>query len=187
MTSLLNWWTYAAKSLAPHDRSDTAKVKNLFMADSRCQLLVAKTAFTIWANTLLRCCDAVVGEAKDNISFESFMYLCNALLFVSTELFPRGAMRRIAEKSSLVLHDETIRKAFSVDKPQKNSVKRLQFTQSVRRRQSGKCMDSQLPRSALGRVLLLLPVLRLLPFPFLANVGVLKVPCLPLNHRWEAF
>ena len=90
----MDWWTFAAKSLAFRDSSNTAKVRH-FVMDAKCQLLVAKTASTIWANTLLKHCDAVHGKVKDNISFESFMELHNAPLPDSAELFQhkRGQQR----------------------------------------------------------------------------------------------
>ena len=42
------------------------------MVGARCQLLVAKTASTMWANLLLKRCDAALAKVKDSISFESF-------------------------------------------------------------------------------------------------------------------
>ena len=45
--SWMDCWTYFAKSLALLSKSDTAKVKCLFVADTKYQLLVAKTASTI--------------------------------------------------------------------------------------------------------------------------------------------
>ena len=74
-----------------------------------------------------------------------------------------------------------------MDKDQKKPVK-LQFTQSGCRRQSAKLSDPELSRLCQGRVLpLLIP--RLFPL-LLVNVeeeAVLKVPCLPISCRREAF
>ena len=108
-TSWIDRWLYADKSLAIWDITERAKVKCLFVVDDRTQLLMAKTASTIWANALLFCHDAVL-EVKDNINFESFMELCNAPLSSSTELFPCGALERAVEKSSWVLHDDAVLK-----------------------------------------------------------------------------
>ena len=68
------------------------------MADAWCQLMVAKTAFTIWVNALLKCYDAVLGKMKDNISFDLFIELHSAPLSDSAELFSLGALERAAEK-----------------------------------------------------------------------------------------
>ena len=67
VTSWIDWWFYAAKSLAMQDIR-RAKVELFFVAGARTILLVAKTASTIWENTLLKCCDALLGKMKGNIS-----------------------------------------------------------------------------------------------------------------------
>ena len=90
-TSWMNWWTYAAKSLALRDRFDMAKIKRFFIAGARCQVQVTKTASTIWVKTLFKHCDAILDKMKDNINLESFMELCNTPLSISTELFPQSA------------------------------------------------------------------------------------------------
>ena len=95
VTSWRNWWFYIAKSLC--DTSEKAKVQHLLVVSARMQLLVAKTASTIWANSTLKWCDAMLGKVKDNISFELFIELCNGLLSGSTELFPQGALQRAAK------------------------------------------------------------------------------------------
>ena len=41
--------------MALHDKSDTAKVKHLFITGAECQLLLAKIASTSCANMLLKC------------------------------------------------------------------------------------------------------------------------------------
>ena len=46
VTSGMDWWTYAVKSLALYDKSNTAKVNCFFAAGARCQLLLAKSAST---------------------------------------------------------------------------------------------------------------------------------------------
>ena len=86
---------------------------------------------------------------KDNVSFESFMEVCNAPLSDSTGLFLLGALERAAEKLSCVLHDEAIWKVVSRDKEQK----KLQFTQLAHGRQSAGLLDSHSSRTVSGRVL----------------------------------
>ena len=54
-------------------------VKDNISWESRCQLLVVKTASTRWTN-LLMCHDPVLSKVKDNISFESYMSLRNSPL-----------------------------------------------------------------------------------------------------------
>ena len=96
VTFWLDWWFYAAKSLAMHDISERAKVQFPFVACARSQLLVAKTASTIWANLVLMCHSTVLEKVKDNISSESFIELCNASLsgLTTGKLFPHGALER---------------------------------------------------------------------------------------------
>ena len=96
--------TFAAKSMALRSSGDTRMLKCLFVAGARCQLLVAKTASSIWANLILKRRDAVLTKVKDSISFESFMDLPDSPLSGSTELFPKEAVEKAIEKSSRVLH-----------------------------------------------------------------------------------
>ena len=99
----IDWWFYTAKSLALMDTSKRAKVKRPFVAGARIRLLVVKTAPIIWANALLKSCDAILGKVKDNLSFESYIELGNAPISCLTELFSWSASERAAEKSSQVL------------------------------------------------------------------------------------
>ena len=73
--------------------SDSHKVKHLFVAGARCQLLVAKTASTMWGNLILKRCDAVLVKVKDNIS-DSFMDLCNSPLSCSSELSSKAVVEK---------------------------------------------------------------------------------------------
>ena len=73
------------KSLALNSSSDIRFVWHLGLGGTRCQLLVAKTASTLWANFVLKRRDAVLAKVKDSISLESFMELRNARLSGSTE------------------------------------------------------------------------------------------------------
>ena len=50
----MDWWTYAMKSLGLQSSMDTRLVCHLSLAGIRCQLLAAKTAFTLWANLALK-------------------------------------------------------------------------------------------------------------------------------------
>ena len=99
------------KSLALQSSSDTCLICCLSLAGTRCQLLVAKTASTLWANLVLKRRDAVLAKVKDSISFESFMDLHNARLCSSTELFPADVLEKVVERSSKVLHDDNFQKA----------------------------------------------------------------------------
>ena len=69
---------YAAKSLAFQDMSDAARVECLFMAGAHCQLLVTK--MTVRVNILLKHCNAGLEKVKDNISFKSFVDICDTPL-----------------------------------------------------------------------------------------------------------
>ena len=98
-----------------------------------CQLHVVKTAFTLWANLVLKRCSTVMAKVKDSISFKSFMDLQNTRLF-NSELFPADILEKTVEKSFRVLHDEAIWKAVSQEKPQHKSEK-LHFSQLSQQQQ----------------------------------------------------
>ena len=70
--SWMDWWTYSDKFHALHGLFESKKLKHLFVAGARCQLLVAKMASTMWANHL-KCHDAVLGKLQDNLFFR-FLY-----------------------------------------------------------------------------------------------------------------
>ena len=111
VTLWMDWWTFAMKSLSLKSTNDARFVRRLSLAGARCQLLVAKTTLT------LKRCDAVLTKVKDSISFESFMDLRIAKLSSGSDLFPTDVLEKAVEKSSKVLHDETMQKAVSSDKP----------------------------------------------------------------------
>ena len=46
-TSWMDWWTFAAKSMALRGSEDSKMLKCLFVAGARCHVLVAKTASTL--------------------------------------------------------------------------------------------------------------------------------------------
>ena len=116
-----------------------------------CQLLVAKTASTLWANLLLKCWDTVLIQVKDNILFESFKDLRNSPLYGSMKLFPMDAVELAIEKSSRVLHEEAIWKAVSLDKPAEKSNKWLQFSQYSRHQRASKRLARQSSVKSVGR------------------------------------
>ena len=121
-TSWVDWWTYAAKSLAFRNKSDVAKVKHLFMAGTRCQLLVAKTASTVRASMLLSWLRWRIILVLSPWSFAIFPS-------PTPMICSHGCVsERAAKKSSHVLHDGAIQKAFFLDKPQKRLTKHLHFT-----------------------------------------------------------
>ena len=128
-TSLMDWWTYVMKSLALKSTTDAYLVRRLSLAGARCQLLVTKTASTLWANVVLKRRDVVWAKVKDSISFESFMDLRNAKLSSGSDLFLTDVLVKAMERSPKVLHDEAIRKAVAQDKPQSEG-KKLHFSQS---------------------------------------------------------
>ena len=68
-TSWMDWWTYAMKSLSLKSTDDARLVSHLSLAGARCQLLIAKTASTLWANIVLKRRDAVLAKVKDSMSF----------------------------------------------------------------------------------------------------------------------
>ena len=72
------------------------------------------------------------------------MDLRNASLSGSSELFPKDAV----EKSSWVLHDETIYKAIALKKPAKKSTKKLQFSKLAWQSKTLKHPGSQPSRPA---------------------------------------
>ena len=111
--------------------------------------MVAKTASSIGANSLLKHPGAVLGNV-DNIIF--------------TELFPWGALERVTEKFSCALYSEAIWKAALMDKPWQKLTKHLQFTESV------KHSDSQSSRLSSGNGSSSSST-RLLPLPLSTNAG----------------
>ena len=72
-TSWMDWWTFAMKSLSLKSTKDAHLVCHLTKAGARCQMLVAKMASTLWANVILKQCDAVLAKVKNFTSFESLM------------------------------------------------------------------------------------------------------------------
>ena len=106
--SWTDWWTFAVKSLALQSSSDS----RLCLAGGRCQLLVAKTTSFLWANIILQQFGAVMVKMKKTVCFESFMDLRNVWLSF-TDLFPADVLEIPVERSSKVLHNEAIRKAFA--------------------------------------------------------------------------
>ena len=82
------------KSLSLKSADDARLVRCLSLASARCQLLVAKTASTLWANVILKHRDAVLAKVKDSMSFESYMDLRNAKISSGEELFPAMFWRR---------------------------------------------------------------------------------------------
>ena len=64
-TLWMYWWTYAMKCLSLKSTDDACLVFRLSLAGARCQLLVAKTTSTLWANVVLKCRDAVLAKVKD--------------------------------------------------------------------------------------------------------------------------
>ena len=69
-------------------------------ASARCQLLVAKTASTLWANLILKRRDTVLAKVKDSMSFESFVDLRNSEISTGEELFPSEVLDKAIKESS---------------------------------------------------------------------------------------
>ena len=86
-TSWMIWWTFATRSMPLSSSCDHHKVKRFFVAGSKCQLLVAETALTIWANLIRKCHDAVHAKVKDNISESSPLLLYGFMEFPSFGFF----------------------------------------------------------------------------------------------------
>ena len=137
------WWTYFAKFLALQGSCEACKLKLLFVAGTSCQLLITKMVLTMWGNLLLKLWDIILGKLRDKVSFNSFMELRNASLSGSLDFFPRNSSDKAVEKSSLVLHDEAVRKAVTLEKPPKKLVKKIQFSQESWQSQSAKCSGPQ--------------------------------------------
>ena len=76
------------RSLAWKSTDDSQLVRHVSLNGARCQLLVAKTASTLWPNIILKRRDAVLAKVKDSVSFESFMNLWNLSISTGDELFP---------------------------------------------------------------------------------------------------
>ena len=76
-TSWMDWWTFAMRSLALKFTDDSCLVRRLSLAAARCLLPIAKMAFALRANIILKRRDAVLAKVKDSVSFESFMDLRN--------------------------------------------------------------------------------------------------------------
>ena len=116
-TSWMDWWTFAMIFLALKPTDDARLVRRLLLAGARCQLLVAKTTSTLWANLMLKRRDVVLAKVKDAVSFESFMHLRSSKIWTGEELSLMDILDKAIEKSSKVLHDEAIRKAVTCNKP----------------------------------------------------------------------
>ena len=99
VTSWMDWWTFAMKSLAFKSTSNACLVRRLSLTGARCQLLVAKMASTLGANLVLKRRNVVLAKVKDSVSFESSMGLQNARLSSSTTLFPVYILEKAVEKS----------------------------------------------------------------------------------------
>ena len=130
-TLSMNWWTFAIQSLALKSTDDGRLVCRLSLAGARCQLLVAKTASTLWADIILKRRDSVLAKVTGSLSFESFMNLRNSKISTGEKLFPTDVLDKAIEKSSKVLHDEAIRKAVTRDKPSTLG-KKLHFSTTPR-------------------------------------------------------
>ena len=65
------------KSSLLKSTDDVHLVRHLSLAGARCQLLVAKTASTLWADVVLKCRGAVLAKVKDSMSFQFFIDLRN--------------------------------------------------------------------------------------------------------------
>ena len=102
-------------------------IKPLCIARARYQLLMAKTASSVWTSLILKRWDAVLTKVRDFIFFKSFMDLCNSSLSGPSELFPA----EVVENFLYILHNEAIRKAVSA--------KKLYFSQFTRPQQPAKC------------------------------------------------
>ena len=58
------------------------------------QLLVAKTASTLWANMILKLGDAILAKVKDSMSFELFIDLRNSKISTGEELYPTEVLNK---------------------------------------------------------------------------------------------
>ena len=65
-TFWMDWWTFAMKFISLNSSSEVRLVWQLSLAGTRCQLLVAKTISTVWANLVLKCRDAVLVKVTDS-------------------------------------------------------------------------------------------------------------------------
>ena len=68
----MDWQTFAAKSMALWSSVEVRMLKRLFVVGTRCQLLVAKTASTMFTSLVLKRCDAILTKVKDSL----FRVLC---------------------------------------------------------------------------------------------------------------
>ena len=125
-TSWMVWWTFAMRPLALKSTDDGRLVHRLSLAGARYQLLIAKTALTLWANIILKRMDAVLAKVKDSMSFESFMVLRYSKISVGNKLFRMDVLNQAIEKASKILHNEAIWKTVTCDKPFSHG-KKFQF------------------------------------------------------------
>ena len=56
-----------------NDTEERVKVHYLFITGTWTQVMMAKTASTLWTDSLLKCRDAVLSEMKANIRLETYM------------------------------------------------------------------------------------------------------------------
>ena len=85
----MDWWFYVSKSQAIPDKPRMDKMRYLFVAGARCQLMVAKSASTIWVSTQAtrRC----AGKTEGQYQLQVLCGTLHAPLSDSTELYLRGA------------------------------------------------------------------------------------------------
>ena len=65
----MDWWTFIAKSTALQSSQEVLLLKRPFVTGSRCYLLLAKTASTVWANLVLKSWDTVLAVLRSRIRY----------------------------------------------------------------------------------------------------------------------
>ena len=103
----MDWWLFMARSLVKGSKKDS-KVNCFFLASVRTQMMMARTATVLWANTVHKCQDVILTKIKANIGIVSMLEICSDLVCYSVELFPSSVVARVTERFSRVLHDECV-------------------------------------------------------------------------------
>ena len=96
----IDWWLYAAGSIALSNCGDEAKCYCLFFAGSQTHMMITWITSVLWVNTIFKHRDEVLTKGKANITYGAKMELRNTPLLGSTELLPAELVSKSAKKLS---------------------------------------------------------------------------------------
>ena len=91
----------------------SAKSYRLILTRALNLVMMAKTAFILWANSVLKRCDAVLAKIAWNITYKYEVEMLNTFILLMTELLTLGFILKSVEKLKRLLQYEAIRKPVS--------------------------------------------------------------------------